>query len=373
MSNSNLWLKQAKYYDEELGWAVMPVIGKEPVLKWKSFQMVRPTPHQRGGMFGRKGVTGIAVILGQVSGGLVCRDFDEEGAYERWAQEHPDLAMSLPTCRTRRGAHVLFRGKIDDKKTYLEDGEVLAESYYALLPPSVHPEDGSVYEWIVEPTAPIPLVDDPLGAGLLEEAPEAKQVGELRIEVLDAIAKTLPTRHGQRHNQIFLFARRLKAIEGLDTTPDALGRYIREWHRQAKPLIKTKDLLATESDFADAWHNAEVPLSDGWILALARQALAKPHPAWFTTFYVAPVGYRLLQVCIALCEQSANGIFFLGARKAGELVGVSPTDANKLMQQLTRMGYLQCVKKGSLARAEASEWTLGPQSLMEMEGKGICA
>jgi hypothetical protein len=41
--------------------------------------------------------TGLAVILGAPSGNLIARDFDRLGAYERWRDEHPDLAAVLPT------------------------------------------------------------------------------------------------------------------------------------------------------------------------------------------------------------------------------------------------------------------------------------
>jgi hypothetical protein len=50
----------------------------------------------------------VAVILGDVSGNLCCRDFDNAGAYQAWVAQTPDYASTLPTAQTARGFHVYF-------------------------------------------------------------------------------------------------------------------------------------------------------------------------------------------------------------------------------------------------------------------------
>ena len=97
-------------YRTRYGWACIPVRGKQPACQWRRFQHVRPQPSMLKGLFDRGGITGLAVIAGPVSGGLVIRDFDDEGVFDAWLELHPILATELPIARTRRGGHVFFRG-----------------------------------------------------------------------------------------------------------------------------------------------------------------------------------------------------------------------------------------------------------------------
>ena len=91
------------------GWSIIPIRprDKKPACgSWKRYQETpadHPTLHE---WFDKNTSPGLAVVLGPVSGGLVCRDFDDMGAYNAWALEHPDLAAGLPTVATARGRHV---------------------------------------------------------------------------------------------------------------------------------------------------------------------------------------------------------------------------------------------------------------------------
>jgi Bifunctional DNA primase/polymerase, N-terminal len=92
-------LDQALAY-ARLGWSIIPVKGKKPAGLWKPFQS-RPADEQTiRRLFRRKGVTGLAVVLGRVSGGLAVRDFDDANSYHAWATENPKDAAILPTVRT---------------------------------------------------------------------------------------------------------------------------------------------------------------------------------------------------------------------------------------------------------------------------------
>ena len=262
MSNKVSLLAHAHDYADRFGWAIVPVVGKSPeCTKWRRYQKVNPSPRQRGGLFSIKAVTGLAVVLGEVSGGLRVRDFDQESAYKRWANAYHDLASTLPTARTRRGYHVYFRADIPEGVTNFEDGELRAGKCIVVLAPSPLP-DGGTYEWVHPPQGTIPFVCNMEEAGLQGPAPAAApDHSPVPPAVSEAITKTLPTRTGRRHDLIFDFARRLKGIAGLDTSAVALSSYIAEWHRQALPFIKTKDFLTTEIAFLDSWKNATVPHS----------------------------------------------------------------------------------------------------------------
>ena len=62
------------------GWSIIPIgpgTKKPPgCIKWKRHQHDPPDEGQVRKWFGAETENGIAVILGEVSGGLVCRDFD---------------------------------------------------------------------------------------------------------------------------------------------------------------------------------------------------------------------------------------------------------------------------------------------------------
>ena len=75
--------------------------------KWRHFQLERPPERQLRRWFGNASNLGIAVVLGVVSGFLVCRDYDDLRAYGRWARKYPYFAKILPTVETGRpGRHV---------------------------------------------------------------------------------------------------------------------------------------------------------------------------------------------------------------------------------------------------------------------------
>jgi hypothetical protein len=78
----------------------------------------------------------LAVVLGDVSGGLVCRDYDDSAAFGRWSAAHPNYATALPTVATARGGHVYFRAAPTDLRFVdLADGEYRGDSgHYCLLP-----------------------------------------------------------------------------------------------------------------------------------------------------------------------------------------------------------------------------------------------
>src|SRR5262245_45974331 len=74
------------------GWSILSVTDKRAAGLWKPFQSRAADEATLRRLFARSGITGLAVILGPVSGGLACRDFDDAGAYHRWAALDPKVA-----------------------------------------------------------------------------------------------------------------------------------------------------------------------------------------------------------------------------------------------------------------------------------------
>jgi hypothetical protein len=88
------------------GWSIIPIepgekkpmrtggthpSGEPKRLRWEPYQSKRPDEQKLGEWFGNGKNYGLAVILGDVSGGLVCRDFDTMEGYEQWAADSPAL------------------------------------------------------------------------------------------------------------------------------------------------------------------------------------------------------------------------------------------------------------------------------------------
>lgn len=153
----------------ERGWSIIPMVPgtKEPTLRtWKRYQSALPHNRTVRNWF-RDGVdVGIAVVLGDVSGGLICRDFDEMESFNRWTEQYPQLAAELPIVETSRGRHVYFVGDVQqvreasrNAKSIIgyDDGE-LRGGGLCILPFSRHPT-GKTYQWLRAPESDIPKLD----------------------------------------------------------------------------------------------------------------------------------------------------------------------------------------------------------------------
>ena len=335
-------------------WSIIPTIGKRAAGRWKPFQEQPADEPTLRRMFARKGINGLAVILGIASGGLACRDFDAADAYHRWAADHPDLASTLPTVRTARGFHVYHRGH--ECFADLGDGEYRGDAkHYCLLPPSVHP-DGPTYRWSISlPDGELPFLD-PVQAGLLTHPSHTQadtqahpshslHVSDDGIEA--AILATLPTASGQR-NRLFDLARRLKGIMP-DATVIAMEVIVRIWHTRALPIISTKDWLITWIDFRTAWARVRKPAGatmDEIVAAAKAQTPAN-----------ADVIAKLTTLCRVMQDHYGPGKAWpLSCRMAGSKIGVGHDTAARLLKLLAIEGTIELVTpagtKGSRRAAE---------------------
>jgi hypothetical protein len=152
------------------GLCVIPIRPgtKKPACHWTVYQKRRPDQATLRRWFA-KGGNQLGIIMGAVSGGVVCRDFDRLDAYKLWAAAHPELSRSLPTVETPRGRHVYFRAAPEHLRFVdLGDGEYRGDSgHLSLAPPSKHPS-GATYRWVIPmpaTVAEVPLID-PDASGL---------------------------------------------------------------------------------------------------------------------------------------------------------------------------------------------------------------
>jgi hypothetical protein len=359
-----------------------------PGVRWKQYQTARPTESTLRRWFGNGKAHGIAIVLGEVSGGLVCRDFDSLAAYESWAAEYPELAKTLPTVATGRGCHVYCRADMQQVRAAspsgggiinLGDGELRGTGGYCVLPPSRHPS-GHIYHWIVPLNGEIPLLDLH-DCGFLKEghATESTETTErtettednrgqqksLGVEgvvagkdpaldqspgvsgtIEQAIQESLPYGVGRRNRQVFQLARHLKSIPALaDANPLDLEPFVREWHRRALPFIGTKPFEETWIDFLRGWPRVKFPKGSEPMALIFAKALEADVPK-VAERYDRPELRLLVSLCRELQRAAGDGPFYLAVRTAGRLLGVDHTTAWRWLWLLEQEGILKVVIRG---------------------------
>jgi hypothetical protein len=386
-------------------WSVIPIKRgtKEPYGKWKQYQAERASIEQIKKWFGNGQDFGVAVVAGDVSGGLVCRDFDEMTAYDDWTAKYPDFAETLPTVETGRpGRHVYCRADIaqiraarPSKSTIIElgDGE-LRGGGYCILPPSKHPT-GHVYRALLPFGDSLPLLDmyevgflppcDVIENTNVTESTEGNRGqqrtteaigGGLRVEekantepdlassiwtpgVETAILGSLPSGPGWRNKHVFELARAIKAIPSLADVPksqlDELKPFVRRWHELALPVIQTKPFEETWIDFLRAWPRVKWAKGEGPMAQVFEKAKSGNIPNRARRY--EQEGLQLLvAVCRELQRATGDAPFFLSARTAGRLLGVTPTHAWRWLFLLQHDRILELVSRGGPKTMKASRY-----------------
>lgn len=364
------------------GWSIIPISKeKKPALRsWKPYQTRRPTEAELREWFQKPNVTGLALICGPVSGGVTVRDFDSMAAYERWATEYPGLASTLPIAKTGRGRHVYFRSGHDRVVKFGDTGE-LRGAGYVLLPPSAHP-DGGHYEWLVAlPDGPLPEID-PYSSGLVADAfnslsdrrqqkiteerrgPRRKTEDHRRRQknglcsllsdddkcrIEDAIVSTLPTRQGQRDNNVFELCRALKAIPSLKSASfNDLRPFVVDWHRRVLPVIGTKPFEDSWAAFIRGWDKVKHPKGER-LAAMLVKADESGIPE-VATQYDSQAMRRLVGLCRELQREAGGNPFYLAGRAAGQVLDVGHDTAARWLKVLVVDGILEEIEKGKQRR-----------------------
>jgi hypothetical protein len=367
------------------GWSIIPITpnSKRSAWPWKSYQERPADEEQIRRWFGNGQPFGIAVVFGDVSGGLVCRDFDTMEGYHRWAANHRELAATLPTVATARGRHIYFRAH-HRGIVKSADGE-LRGAGYCLLPPSQHP-DGPRYEWLVPlPEREIPFIADVGDAGLFAaivtettQGTEAMACGSSvpsvgsapsivsvtpEADVRKAIDDTLPKVAGRRNRQVFEFARALRAIPRLaDAVGADLEPYVREWHRRALPHISTQPFEETMIDFIHAWPKIRFPRGSEPMALILERVKTAPLP-------VAALRYEqgelrlLVSLCRELQRESGRSPFYLACRTAAMSLRVTNSKGDpdhvktwRWLCLLVAHKVLEEVEKGDRLKRRASRY-----------------
>ena len=376
-------LQNALAYHQR-GWCVIPVNGKKASRKWASYQQRLPTEADLRGWFSTKGASGLAVVLGPVSGSLYRRDFDAPGAYERWAANQPELAVTLPTARTGRGWHVYFRSAVPLRTKKQADGELRGEGGYVLLPPSVHPS-GHVYEWVVPlPSGDVPTVDA-AKAGLVSDWTESTEHTEdnrsgmlalsslsslcslsngsregLEKAIAEVVGLALPRDTHQSHAAVFKLARGVKAIEkqlGRVLSDQELSAVFGRWYQAAKRYTRpeaSRDEYWFE--FLEGYSNVKYPLGEGVLKTAWETAQKSPLPKGAMQFECGQIRL-LVALCRELQRASGSKPFYLSCRMVQTLLRHdSHSTAAFWLRGLVRSKIVKPVEKGGPETNKATRY-----------------
>lgn len=390
---------------ERLGWNVIPIRqddqGKKPVVRWKRLQTARQSVRDVKEAFGlSRQFNGLAVILGAASGGLAVRDFDDPGDYHRWAADHPLLADRLPTSETGRGFHVFARVPEPfqchaDLREHGSEGEWKADAkHYVVLPPSWHHKRRRPYNWRVPYYLDdgIPLVDDPVRAGLLPAEALTERGGyKRRLQenksssitqglslfscnhslvtsdgefpgwvlawVRDVMRGYVPTGPGQRNDCLVRIAVGLRRmVEHMPSVlPLAESMLAEVWWPDARLVVTTKDLGASLGELRTALQWSKHP-ADAWLIDAMFEAHAidpgRSEPG---------VGL-LVRLMFVMWDRHGRGAFPLSYRTANRALGMDATPnavRKRILGLAGRLGLFELADRGTpegAGRNAAAKW-----------------
>lgn len=344
------------------GFSVIPIQGKKPTVRWKQYQCWRPTESDLRRLFVDDDPTGLAVICGVISGGLVVRDFDDEDSYLVWKLSHQELSEVLPTVKTARGYHVYF-SNCHRRITKFDDGE-LRGAGYILVPPSIHPTS-ITYEWINPlPDGPLPEINPfAVGLGKRYRASRANRADRAvredptltcacSVSLEGAISKTLPRFPGERNRRLLSFCRALKSIPSVaEADAMTLKPHVSEWYRRGKSFMSGEhDEDENFAEFCYAWANVRFSVGNGPFATALERLETTPLPVIAEQFS-SPSTKRLIHLCRELQRVSGDASFHLSCRIAGEVIALEHMAAWRRLRLLADCGIIEMVQPGTKTRA----------------------
>jgi hypothetical protein len=166
-----------------------------------------------------------------------------------------------------------------------------------------------------------------------------------------------PTGSGQRHRVLFNLARHLKSKYPDSNAKDHL-QTVRAWHQEYLPVIGTKEWPETWSDFRVSFSRVRFLEGEGVIETVIKElTVSGPLPEALVAFGYDERLYWIAEFCRKL-SIVGRGNFYLSCRTLAELIGVTPTSANKILNMLVDDGILKIIERGRLATAQGPQATV---------------
>ena len=314
----------------------------------------------------------LAVATG-ADAGVVALDVDPrhggDDSLKALEGKHGPLPATVESATGGGGRHLLFQhpgGRVRNSSGKISRGlDIKSDGGYIVLPPSVHPDTGALYEWVHEPGT-TPYADPPswmiepgLQSGTEETLSSLSSLSlSVTLTIEDVLRLSQPTGLGQRHSGIMKLARGLKAIpEYADSPVKECEAVVRRWHRSAMPfIVNGKAWEDTWLDFIEAWPNVKHPLGTGPMVEVLQRAEQADDPPEAER-YDASKTRLLIKLCRELQRQAAAEPFYLACRLAGQLIGVDHMTAARRLKVLVADGLIKVVEPGTKKRATRYRWT----------------
>lgn len=131
----------------EAGCSIIPVNGKRPALPaWDEFKHFRPSGPRVGYWLRSGRMSGIGLVCGVVSGGLVVIDVDSQEACAEFESKFPRILDTLTVISgSGRGKHYYYKCHIMPSNAWRNGVELRSDGAYVVAPPSIHPVSHEPY------------------------------------------------------------------------------------------------------------------------------------------------------------------------------------------------------------------------------------
>jgi hypothetical protein len=332
--------------------------------KWKHLQLPDMKDDMHIATLEKAGNIGVA--LGEVSGGLVTIDFDEDSYIDGFLAANPLLANTLRT-RGSRGCNIWVRcssGYPASQKLKnsfeVEIGEWRADGNQTIIA-GIHP-DGMAYQFVIEKPVITTSYDGIVWPNSIlpphaTESQRVRREGEkevvcvggacLQIQTFlggnDLIAQVAPTDYHQNNASLFKLGRLVKSYE------NAIGRSATElerlfvfdrWCLVARPFWRpglTRDDYYAE--FLEAYSYARIGLDENPIEVAVSRARSAPLPQ------VGGFSDERIRLLAAICREmqllTGGNPFFLPTRKLVEVLGVHWTRVARWLRALECLQFIR--------------------------------
>ncbi len=177
--------------------------------------------------------------------------------------------------------------------------------------------------------------------------------------VNDIPASAVPTQPGMRHQCLFELARHLKGTQP-EMTRSEQKEAVTCWYETYLDVIDTKDFSVSWMDFLHGWERVRHLPGAKLRCVLGQLDPTSVLPEAVQAQEYGALGDQLVRICMALHYHWNPEPFFLGARTAGELLGINHSDAAKMLSILVSDGVLTLVSKGAGLKASRYRFAGAP-------------
>lgn len=143
-----------------LGFSVIPLRGKVPVVTWREYQRRKPSPDELRRWVRRGLFQNVGIVCGEVSGNLAVLDFDAPDAHASFCARFPDLAETYTVATGGGGWHVYLRADVLPPSQRGDGIELRANGHQVVVPPSIHPNGQPYRVHLTRPIRCVPHLDD---------------------------------------------------------------------------------------------------------------------------------------------------------------------------------------------------------------------